>query len=840
MIRQRAGARVRTGRIVQALAGTAVIVVSTVALVALPVAGGSAGAAGIVPPTNPTSDVPPQVVPACTSTPADNNSVGCIDSVLHNINYARSLENLGPLVLPSGYSSDSVTMQQLILTDEERGDRGLPEFSGLDGSLNTAALLGATTDADPSPPVGYQYTSAMSIFAQDVSPLGADFAWMYNDGYGGTNLDCTSPTSAKCWGHRNAILGGWSATTSTTPEMGVGATATGGYAEIFANEDNPADALVDQLTGTLPTTASSNAPDVVQVLPASSANTSAGTPVTIEGNYFATSPLPTVDFGGVAATNVHVDWDGELTADAPADPAGTAADTVIVTVSTGAGSSSSTAAAQVNEFTYAPGAAPAITSLSTASGPEIGAGSITIHGSNFIAGDVAPIVDFGTTASVGSLSATGNSVTVTIPNAITPGTVNVTVSTPAGTSPVVAADQFTYTGSGASAAPSITSANAATFDTGTAGAFDVTTSGTPSVSSITDAAFSGCTPSPLPSSVSLVYTGGDTASLAGTPQSGDAGTYTVCLDASNGVAPDATQVFTLTITSPPVSPPPSSPPPSSPPPATPPASSSPPASHGYWLVGSDGGIFSFGSSLFHGSMGGVPLQRPVVGIVPTPDRNGYWLDASDGGVFSFGDTQFYGSMPGLGFNPAGSGKPHSLNAPIVGMVPSHDDGGYFMVASDGGVFAFGDATFAGSCPGIGGCNGAAVAVVPDATGGGYWVVTATGSVYAFGDAHNYGAPGQQGSPITSAVATPDGGGYWILDAAGQVFAYGDASAQLGSAPPGAAGGLDPASSIFSTSDGNGYWVVTGRGKVYNFGDAPFDGDMSGTQLAGPIIAASGS
>ncbi len=238
-------------------------------------------------------------------------------------------------------------------------------------------------------------------------------------------------------------------------------------------------------------------------------------------------------------------------------------------------------------------------------------------------------------------------------------------------------------------------------------------------------------------------------------------------------------------------------------------------------------------------MGGVPLQRPVVGIVPTPDRNGYWLDASDGGVFAFGDTQFYGSMPGLGFHPAGSGLPQSLNAPIVGMVPSHDDAGYFMVASDGGVFAFGDATFAGSCPGIGGCNGAAVAVVPDATGGGYWVVTNSGYVYAFGDAFNHGWPGPQSSPFTAAAATPDGGGYWVLEANGQVFPFGDAAA-LGSPPPGSAGGFDPAASIFSTTDGSGYWVVTALGKVFNFGDAPFDGDMSGTQLNGPVIAASGS
>ena len=70
-------------------------------------------------------------------------------------------------------------------------------------------------------------------------------------------------------------------------------------------------------------------------------------------------------------------------------------------------------------------------------------------------------------------------------------------------------------------------------------------------------------------------------------------------------------------------------------------------------------------------------------------------------MFSFGDTQFYGSVPGLGLNPAGSGLPNSLNAPIVGMVPSNDDGGYFMVASDGGVFAFGDARFAGSAPASG-------------------------------------------------------------------------------------------------------------------------------------------
>ncbi len=276
------------------------------------------------------------------------------------------------------------------------------------------------------------------------------------------------------------------------------------------------------------------------------------------------------------------------------------------------------------------------------------------------------------------------------------------------------------------------------------------------------------------------------------------------------------------------------PPPSQPPPVTTPSTST---SHGYWLVGSDGGIFTFGSAVFHGSTGSLRLQRPVVGIVPTADKGGYWLDASDGGVFAFGDSGFYGSVPGLGLHPAGSRLANSLNAPIVGMVPSADGGGYFMVASDGGVFAFGDARFAGSCPGIGGCSGAAVAVMPDASGNGYWLVTQTGHVYPFGDAPSYGAPGPQSVPVTSAVRTPDGKGYWILFANGAIANYGDAGS-FGS-PAGLDGGLNPASAIFTTSDGGGYWVASANGSVNNYGDAPNDGSMAGRGLNGSIIAATG-
>ena len=261
------------------------------------------------------------------------------------------------------------------------------------------------------------------------------------------------------------------------------------------------------------------------------------------------------------------------------------------------------------------------------------------------------------------------------------------------------------------------------------------------------------------------------------------------------------------------------------------------ASHGYWLVGSDGGIFSFGTAAFHGSMGGTPLQRPVVAITPTLTGNGYWLVASDGGIFSFGDSTYYGSLPGLGFHPSGSGLSHSLNAPIVGMVPTFTGHGYFMVASDGGVFAFGDARFEGSCPGIGGCAGAAVAVMPDHTGNGYWLVTNTGGVYAFGDAGYYGGPTPSSVPVVDAVATRDGNGYWLLFANGVVDNFGDAT-NFG-APLGYVNAFNPATTIFPTDDDQGYWIASARGDVFSYGDSPFLGSMAAAGLNGEIIGAFG-
>jgi hypothetical protein len=72
------------------------------------------------------------------------------------------------------------------------------------------------------------------------------------------------------------------------------------------------------------------------------------------------------------------------------------------------------------------------------------------------------------------------------------------------------------------------------------------------------------------------------------------------------------------------------------------------AAGGYYEVASDGGIFSFGpGAVFLGSMGGKPLNAPVVAMAVSAS-GGYYQTASDGGIFNYGGAQFAGSTGGQG------------------------------------------------------------------------------------------------------------------------------------------------------------------------------------------------
>jgi hypothetical protein len=244
---------------------------------------------------------------------------------------------------------------------------------------------------------------------------------------------------------------------------------------------------------------------------------------------------------------------------------------------------------------------------------------------------------------------------------------------------------------------------------------------------------------------------------------------------------------------------------------------------GYWLVASDGGIFSFGDAGYFGSTGSITLNKPIVGMAATPDGQGYWLVASDGGIFSFGDAKFFGSTGSI-----------TLNKPIVGMAATPDGQGYWLVASDGGIFSFGDAKFFGSTGSIT-LNKPIVGMSATTDGKGYWLVASDGGIFSFGDAKFLGSTGSitLNKPIVGMAATSDSQGYWLVASDGGIFSFGDAG-YFGSDP--AAGvQVGDVVALASASDGQGYWIAGGNGGVNPFGGAASDGSAAGEPLNRPIV-----
>jgi hypothetical protein len=243
---------------------------------------------------------------------------------------------------------------------------------------------------------------------------------------------------------------------------------------------------------------------------------------------------------------------------------------------------------------------------------------------------------------------------------------------------------------------------------------------------------------------------------------------------------------------------------------------------GYWMAASDGGVFAEGAAPFEQSMGGMHLNKPVVGMAATPSSTGYWMVASDGGVFSFGDASFWGSM---GATP--------LDAPVVGMAAAPDGQGYWLVASDGGVFAFGDAGFRGSMGGKA-LPAPVVGMAATPTGNGYWLVGADGSVYAFGDATLHGSMTgvPLNKPVVGMAVTPTGDGYWLVASDGGIFSFGNATYY------GSMGGVSlnkPVVGMAAAGGDGGYWLVASDGGIFSFGDAPFRGSVAGRALNGPVV-----
>jgi hypothetical protein len=175
-----------------------------------------------------------------------------------------------------------------------------------------------------------------------------------------------------------------------------------------------------------------------------------------------------------------------------------------------------------------------------------------------------------------------------------------------------------------------------------------------------------------------------------------------------------------------------------------------------------------------------------------------------------------GSLPGLGVTPS---------QPIVGIVATATDKGYYLVGRDGGVFAFGTAQFGGSLPGQGKHVTNVIGIAATPSGSGYWVVQATGTVTGFGAASAFSTTATT-SAVTAIAGTPTGGGYWLVSAKGGVYAYGKAAKKGKGTLP--ALGVTPSLAVIGivpTEGTTGYWLLGADGGIFAFGTAPFYGSL---------------
>jgi murein DD-endopeptidase MepM/ murein hydrolase activator NlpD len=224
--------------------------------------------------------------------------------------------------------------------------------------------------------------------------------------------------------------------------------------------------------------------------------------------------------------------------------------------------------------------------------------------------------------------------------------------------------------------------------------------------------------------------------------------------------------------------------------------------------GGNGGFGSYGAcaggaSPVYTSKPGCPSGSSTT-VFGRATKEGYYQVAQDGGVFAFGGAPFSGSM---------GGQP--LNAVMSGFARTYDNNGYWEVGADGGIFAF-NAPFNGSAGSLNlvSCIQGMVA----RPNGSYYMVAADGGIFAYPQGTPfYGSMGGQplAARIQGMAATPDGGGYWLVGADGGVFAFGNAPF-LGSL---AGQATAPAMSIASSPTGRGYWILQANGTVVGFGDA---------------------
>jgi hypothetical protein len=147
-----------------------------------------------------------------------NDTRACNFTILQAINNARkTLKMAGPLSFSlAAFDNLGPREQLLAIADIERTSRGLAPVAGLTTQLDAVALAGAKAQTDPrilpfTRPLhlsgGGYATYYRSNFAEGTAnAMGADYYWVYDDGLGSPNEDCTPTSQSGCWGHRESVL----------------------------------------------------------------------------------------------------------------------------------------------------------------------------------------------------------------------------------------------------------------------------------------------------------------------------------------------------------------------------------------------------------------------------------------------------------------------------------------------------------------------------------------------------------------------------------------------------------------------------------------------------------
>jgi hypothetical protein len=178
-------------------------------------AAATAGHRGILVPGNPARSMAP-ATPLLTSCSAGDNSSTCNQLAVTAIGRARqALEKMGGMSfsLPA-YAKLTPAQQLFVVVNLERTERGLAPAVVLSKSLSAIAQAGAQAGRDPAvgrvartlPGGGRTVYVGATWSGGWINALGADYAWMYDDGPGGSNLDCRGGSSKLCWGHRDILL----------------------------------------------------------------------------------------------------------------------------------------------------------------------------------------------------------------------------------------------------------------------------------------------------------------------------------------------------------------------------------------------------------------------------------------------------------------------------------------------------------------------------------------------------------------------------------------------------------------------------------------------------------